>query len=244
MKIDKNSSTPLYIQVGEWIKNQINQRSLKSGDRIPSENEVISILKVSRGTVRKAIDKLMHESILEQIHGKGTYVKNENISHHLEYGLTSFAESLSTQNIPYSTEIVTTRIENASASVSQKLRIPIGSTIFYMERVRTVNDEAIMFIENRINLLICPNIVNVDFTKCSLFNELEKIIAKKIGYSECRYSAKMIGPERAHWLNIHESSPVLHLEQLVYLENDIPIEFGNVWLKSNVNYLGTTLRRT
>lgn len=244
MQINKNSSMPLYIQVEEWIKSQIKQKSLKSGDRIPSENEIMTILQVSRGTVRKAVELLIKQSILEQIQGKGTYVKNKNISYQLGYGLKSFAESLKTQEINFTTEVITQRIEKACELVSEKLQIPLGTEIFYMERVRSVNGEKIMFIENRINLQHCKAIVDVDFTKFSLFDQLELLTRKRIEYSECRYSAKMIGKERAAFLNIEEHDPILHLEQLVFLENNQPIEFGNVWLKSNVNYLGTTLRRS
>jgi len=243
MNINKFSSTPLYVQVKEWIRNQIYRKDLKSGDRIPSENEIMNILSVSRGTVRKAVELLINESVLEQIQGKGTYVKAENISYQLGYGLQSFAESLEMQHVKFTTEVITKRVEKANEYISDKLQIPVNSNIFYMERVRSVNGEKIMFIENRINLSLCPEIEHVDFTKHSLFNELERITQKKIDHSECRYSARVVGKERADILNISDISPVLHLEQLVFFDDGHPIEFGNVWLKSNVNYLGTTLRR-
>lgn len=243
MSINKFSSTPLYVQVKEWIRNQIYRNDLKAGDRIPSENEIMNILSVSRGTVRKAVELLINESVLEQIQGKGTYVKAENISYQLGYGLQSFAESLEMQHVPFTTELITKRVEKANEYISKKLQIPVNADIFYMERVRSVNGERIMFIENRINLSLCPEIQHIDFNKHSLFKELERITGKKIEYSECRYSARVVGKERAEMLKISDIAPVLHLEQLVFLENRAPIEFGNVWLKSNVNYLGTTLRR-
>lgn len=244
MNINKFSSTPLYVQVKEWIRDQIYRNDLKSGDRIPSENEIMKVLSVSRGTVRKAVDLLIKESVLEQIQGKGTYVKKENISYQLGYGLQSFAESLEMQNVNFVTEVITKRIEKSNEYISSKLQIPTNSDIFYMERVRSVNGEKIMFIENRINLALFPQVVDIDFNKYSLFSELESITHQKIKYSECRYSARIVGKERAQILDISETSPVLHLEQTVYLDNDLAVEFGNVWLKSNVNYLGTTLRRT
>lgn len=244
MNINKFSSTPLYVQVKEWIRDQIYRNDLKSGDRIPSENEIMKVLSVSRGTVRKAVDLLIKESVLEQIQGKGTYVKKENISYQLGYGLQSFAESLEMQNVNFVTEVITKRIEKSNEYISSKLQIPANSDIFYMERVRSVNGEKIMFIENRINLALFPQVMDIDFNKYSLFSELERITHQKIKYSECRYSARIVGKERAQMLDISETSPVLHLEQTVYLDNDLAVEFGNVWLKSNVNYLGTTLRRT
>lgn len=51
----------------------------------------MSLLSVSRGTVRKTVELLINESVLEQIQGKGTYVKIENIAYQLGYGLQSLA---------------------------------------------------------------------------------------------------------------------------------------------------------
>ena len=130
MHINKFSSTPLYVQVKEWIRNQIYRKDLKSGDRIPSENEIMNILSVSRGTVRKAVELLINESVLEQIQGKGTYVKAENISYQLGYGLQSFAESLEMQHVKFTTEVITKRVEKANEYISGKLQVPVNSNIF------------------------------------------------------------------------------------------------------------------
>jgi DNA-binding GntR family transcriptional regulator len=100
-----------------------------------------------------------------------------------------------------------------------------------------------MLIENRINMNLCPGIIDIDFNGNNLFPTIERLSKKEIGYSESRYAARIIGNERGHYLEVHEDAPVLHLEQLVHFEDGSPIEFGNVWLKSNKYYLGTILQR-
>ena len=100
-----------------------------------------------------------------------------------------------------------------------------------------------MLIENRINYKKVQGIENTDFMKDSLFKKIEEITRMKISYSESKFAAKIIGEERANLLEINPKSPVLHLSQIVYLENNEPIEFGNVWLKSEKYYLGIMLQR-
>ena len=90
----KDSEIPLYMQVSEWIRENIYKGELGKGDRIPSENQIMEILQVSRGTVKKAVTMLVNEGLLVQVQGKGTFVKKENISYALGEGLLSFAESL------------------------------------------------------------------------------------------------------------------------------------------------------
>jgi len=239
----KNSEVPLYLQVSEWIRGNIYKGDLTTGDRVPSENQIMDMLGVSRGTVKKAVTMLVNEGLLVQVQGKGTYVKSENISYSLGEGLLSFAESLESQHLHFETEVIESRMDTASKLVASRLGIELGAPILYLKRVRSVEGEKVMLIENRINMAHCPGIENVDFNKNNLFPTVERLSGKKIASSESRYAAKIIGAERGHYLEVHEDAPVLHLEQVVYFENSIPLEFGNVWLKSDKYYLGTVLQR-
>ncbi|MBA8867091.1 DNA-binding GntR family transcriptional regulator [Pantoea agglomerans] len=239
----KDSEVPLYLQVSEWIRENIYQGDLTTGDRVPSENQIMDMLGVSRGTVKKAVTMLVNEGMLVQVQGKGTFVKSENISYSLGEGLLSFAESLESQHLHFETEVIESRKDVASKLVASKLGIEVGAPILYLKRVRSVEGEKVMLIENRINISHCPGIEDIDFNSNNLFPTVERLSGKKIASSESRYAAKIIGAERGHYLEVHEDAPVLHLEQIVYFENNIPLEFGNVWLKSDKYYLGTVLQR-
>ena len=239
----KDSEVPLYLQVSEWIRENIYKGDLTTGDRVPSENQIMDMLGVSRGTVKKAVTMLVNEGLLVQVQGKGTFVKSENISYSLGEGLLSFAESLESQHLHFETEVIESRRDVASKLVASKLGIEVGAPILYLKRVRSVEGEKVMLIENRINLAHCPGIEDIDFNNNNLFPTVERLSGKKIASSESRYAAKIIGAERGHYLEVHEDAPVLHLEQIVYFENNVPLEFGNVWLKSDKYYLGTVLQR-
>jgi len=63
-----------YIEIYEWVKQQIESKKLKSGERIYSENELMELFSVSRQTVRQALSKLEYEKAIERRQGSGTYV--------------------------------------------------------------------------------------------------------------------------------------------------------------------------
>ncbi|WP_343553910.1 GntR family transcriptional regulator [Pantoea sp.] len=239
----KDSEVPLYLQVSEWIRENIYKGDLTTGDRVPSENQIMEMLGVSRGTVKKAVTMLVNEGLLVQVQGKGTFVKSENISYSLGEGLLSFAESLESQHLHFETQVIESRLDVASKLVASKLGIEVGAPILYLKRVRSVEGEKVMLIENRINIAYCPGIEAIDFNSNNLFPTIERLSGKKISFSESRYAAKIIGADRGHYLEVHEDAPVLHLEQLVFFQQDMAIEFGNVWLKSDKYYLGTVLQR-
>ena len=69
-----SNQLPVYIQIHDQIKSEIEQGIWKIGDRLPSERELAVKFNVSRMTLRQAIQNLADEGILERKIGSGTYV--------------------------------------------------------------------------------------------------------------------------------------------------------------------------
>ncbi|HQD40677.1 MAG TPA: GntR family transcriptional regulator [Bacillota bacterium] len=66
---------PLYMQIRELLRQEIQKGRWKSGERIPPEMEICKYFNVSRFTVRQAILQLVQEGLLERHAGRGTFIK-------------------------------------------------------------------------------------------------------------------------------------------------------------------------
>ena len=88
--IEKESPFPRYHQVKERIKEAIVLGRHKIGERIPSERKLVELFGVSRITIRKAIEDMVREGILEKEWGIGTIVKStpQLIEKKIKIGLT------------------------------------------------------------------------------------------------------------------------------------------------------------
>lgn len=71
-----NEKKPLYIQIKEYILTEISENRLVVGDMLPPEKDLIEQFKVSRITVRRAMDELEDEGIIARYPGKGTFVSS------------------------------------------------------------------------------------------------------------------------------------------------------------------------
>ncbi len=69
---------PLYRQVKRELQRVIEVGRYGPGDALPSEGAISGALGVSVGTLRKAVDELVHEHLLVRRQGKGTYVALHN----------------------------------------------------------------------------------------------------------------------------------------------------------------------
>lgn len=67
-------------QVVDEILNMITvEKKFKIGDKLPNENELSTILNVSRTTLREAIKVLVSKGVVEIKRGKGTFVLKDEI---------------------------------------------------------------------------------------------------------------------------------------------------------------------
>jgi GntR family transcriptional regulator len=67
--------------VAAWIRAQIEEKRYADG-RLPSEPKLSQLLSVSRGTIRQAIEQLVHEGLLVRRHGVGTFVNEQVLGIH------------------------------------------------------------------------------------------------------------------------------------------------------------------
>ena len=69
-------STKVYEQVMEQIKKMIVDGSLKRGDKLPSERELVERLRVSRTSIREALRSLQIIGLVECKQGEGNYISH------------------------------------------------------------------------------------------------------------------------------------------------------------------------
>ncbi len=77
----KKKSTK-YQELIDYVYNLIDDGTLKSGDRLFSENELSAMFHISRQTVRRAIGELEENGVVKRIRGSGTYIgdnRQENL---------------------------------------------------------------------------------------------------------------------------------------------------------------------
>ena len=76
INIDPAASTPIYKQIINDIRSSIADGSLKSGEQIPSINNLADELSISKDTVKKAYAALRKEGLVDSFHGKGFFISH------------------------------------------------------------------------------------------------------------------------------------------------------------------------
>ncbi len=241
--IDKNNPNPYYRQIADWIRKKIATKEWKVNHQLSSEEELSKELGVSRGTIRRAISDLIKEGILIQIQGKGTFVAEKKVFYPFGQELVSFAESMARNGLNFTTKVLEMKTIRADELIQDKFSIKGNKKVLFLKRIRYVDEEPVIVIENYINIEICPGIDQVDFAKTTLFDSIESLSQQKIGFGKRQFNAIGLDKEKAELLSLSINTPVLFLDQITYLDNMTPVEFSNIWLKSDKYAITSYLHR-
>jgi len=75
LKLDENSTTPLFIQISEIIEDMILDEEFKEEEQIFSTNQLAESFKINPATARKGFNILVDQNIIYKKRGVGMFVK-------------------------------------------------------------------------------------------------------------------------------------------------------------------------
>ncbi|NLK87097.1 MAG: GntR family transcriptional regulator [Clostridiaceae bacterium] len=221
--LDKTHPIPLYYQVKESLLEEIRTRQFKVGDLIPSESELQEKYKVSRITIRRAIQELVQEGLLYTQQGKGTYVSRPKASQELNL-ISSWAETMIALGMHPESKIIKYSQEPAPVNVARLLDIPIGASVYRLERLRYADNEPTCIMTNYLVPAIVPGFLDKGLKCESLYEMLEKNYSIVLSRAEEVVEAKAAKVSEASMLNVKRGFPLLHATRVTYDITDRPVE--------------------
>jgi len=241
--INKDGASALHSQISDWIRVQIASGEWPSNYRVRTEPEFAADLGVSRGTLRRALTTLIHEGLLKQVQGRGTFVTSTLIEPAIAQKLSSLSEDFISQGVDVETKVIASKLIEAPRPLAALLDLMPGQPVLRLVRLRSVPAGAIVLLHNYVRADLAPGIEDVDFTVDSLFGTLEHTYNLRIGSGRRSFSAEGASTEVASALAITVGAPVQYLEQVTYLKDGSAIEYSDVWINSRMLRVTSVLAR-
>jgi GntR family transcriptional regulator len=168
--------SPKYQTISKEIIRRIETGELMAGDKVPSENELIKIYKISNTTARKSLLEVELNGWATRIKGKGTFVLNRSEDKHLTRILgsfhavkESFDENLIKEGFtPRNIILEKTILENGISSNINGRHYIIDGPVLKIHRLRFA-DEILLKDEIRyVSMTICPRMNMMDLEQAFL----------------------------------------------------------------------------
>lgn len=234
--------TPLYYQLKQIVRAEIERGVYRPGDRLPSETEMIQQYGVSRITVRQALSELESEGVIVRKHGKGTFVAEHDIEHELVH-LTDFVEDMELAGLAPSSQIRGIKREAANSIIAKALNVPVGEEVICIDRLRLADNRPIACDTTWLPLRFGLLLPDTELTDKTIYHILETRYGIPIETGVFHISASNATLEQSHLLNVPTGTGLLLIQRISYTTGNIPVYIQDRYYRTDRVSYRVTLRR-
>ena len=155
---------PRYQQVKNFITERIDSGEWDIDQRVPSENELVAELGISRMTVNRALRELTEEGRLRRVQGLGTFVADPRPQVEL-LELRNIADEIRNRGHEHAADVIMLESLIADADAARALRVAEGATVFRSVILHRENGLPIQLENRLVNPALAPDYLSVDFTR-------------------------------------------------------------------------------
>lgn len=222
-QLDYSSPLPLHFQIRSIIKSELTKGLLADRHgKIPTEKKLSERFKVSRITIRAALENLENEGVVNRVRGRGTFI-NANRLEKWTGQLLGFAETIESAGFKPGAQTLEYGIKkNLDSKIKEELQI---ESAWGIKRLRFADNYPIA-VEHR----YFPIDLGLEFEKNNLnklliYKYLEEKLDINLSDGKQTISALNANKDNSELLNISKGSALLFVQRLTCSENGRRIEF-------------------
>jgi GntR family histidine utilization transcriptional repressor len=153
---------PRYQQLKDLIIGRISSGDLQPNERVPSENELVEAMNVSRMTANRALRELNDEGYVERVAGRGTFVSDfRSQSHLLE--VHNIADEIAQRGHTHAGRVLKQSRQRARGEIARALHVTQGTEVFHLLLVHTENETPVQLEDRYVVADFAPDCLEQDF---------------------------------------------------------------------------------
>lgn len=212
---------PAYMAVHDLIKKRIEDGTYPVLEFLPTEPELEKIYKVSRTTIRSAMELLKEEGFVEIKQGRGTMVLDRRTIQDLNK-VTSVTESLRRRGYDVRTKSMYIDLIPVSEKLGKELDLPGDDSITRVQRIQLIDEKPIAIMRNYIPTTLVPGLIQFTNKFSGLYQFLEEHYNLEIDFAHDKIFAKSADFAESEMLNVQPGTALLCIRRICY-RNEEPV---------------------
>ena len=210
--LDYNSSIPLYAQIVTKLQQDIESGMFNKTGRLPTEGELADQYQVSRITIRRAVDELVLQKLVEKKQGKGTFLCAPKMTRRVDSGPISFSEMCAANGLTAHAKILEAGIVTPNSSdIREILNLPEGSPAVRICRLRYAGEKPLV-LEDNFYPLEYAYLLSIDLEKDSTYRYLREEQGIELQRTSMRLSIIRADSKVAKLLQVPKNTPQLEMK--------------------------------
>jgi DNA-binding GntR family transcriptional regulator len=223
INLDRSSPVPLYHQLFQELEGAIGRGDISKGEYLDNELDLAETWRVSRPTVRRAIQELVDAGILVRRRGVGTQVVNAQLRRPVK--LTSLYDDLQMQGRAPKTSIIRLERRKADKEVAKALGISRGDEVVFLERIRFAGRTPLAIMKNYLSIEAAGEITIAQLERSGLY-ELIRANGVRPRIANQVIGAKAASEEEAQILELEAGAPLLTMRRVMQDDLGRTVELG------------------
>jgi GntR family transcriptional regulator len=225
LMLEGDAHLPLYRRLYLTVAKRIANAEWRPGDALPAELDLAKQYGVAPGTIRKAVDALVDDGLIERRHGSGTFIRRPNFDH-MMVRFFLFRDPAGNMIMPES-RIVARAIVTASAEVAANLKMREGDDVIKVTRHRHWEGQArlledIFLPPARFRAILSHTPEEIG---ALLYPAYERLCGQLVCFIEEEISMMDVSPDDAKLLKLGSDDLVVAIERLAKDASGQPIEW-------------------
>ncbi|MEP0924426.1 phosphonate metabolism transcriptional regulator PhnF [Leptolyngbya sp. ST-U4] len=220
-----DDALPLYIQIADKLRGEINSSVYQKGDQLPTEAELSVRFGVNRHTLRRSIEVLRTEGLVRVDRGRGMFVASTPITYALGKRVR-YNDALKAQGLQTSYQTLAITTIPADAKVAKRLALAINTPVVLFERLSLADGQPISVSSSYFPSILFPNLSE----RCQQYHSISKLLQQEYGCDHIRHStrisARIVQPKDARLLELPANAPILLTESINVDQTGRRIEYG------------------
>jgi len=214
---------PLYRQVYDIIVRKVAQGQWRPGESLPSEQALAAELGVSQGTMRKVLDALTAEKLLERRQGKGTFIA-ENTQERALFRFFRMARPGGERLAPTCGE-ETVKVRASRTIEQAKLGIAKGDKVVEINRTRLIDGRPAIREQIALPAALFPGIEKGGQLPNTLYSLYQTEYGINIVSAQEELRAIAATAEDATYLGVAIGEPILLIDRVAVSLQDLKVEW-------------------
>jgi GntR family transcriptional regulator len=219
------SSVPQYIKIADSLINQIESGELAPGSRLPSERLLSELFDVNRLTLRKALSRLESQGLIIRKHGKGNFISEPKIEGQTGQ-LVSFTNGMQRRGLAPGAKVISIEQRPVEASIAEKLNVPVLTPVFYVLRLRMINQEPVMLEQLWVPVNCFPGLEHQDLNNRSVYEIMKTEYGISMTKAQRSLEPVIATEYEAELLGIEVGAPLMLEQRLGFDQHANCVEFG------------------
>jgi GntR family histidine utilization transcriptional repressor len=217
-EIDKAAPEPLYQQIKNTIQHNIKNGDWSAGKKLPSENELVDALGVSRMTIHRALRELTQAGLINRVHGVGSFVA-EIPRHASLIELKDIAIEIEKSGKRHSSKVLSLASVEAKTEISIQMQVQAGRPLYYLNAIHSQDNIPIQLESRYVNPGLMPDFLNQNFSRITATSYL----LKQFRPDEMEHIVRAVMPDglARKTLLIERSEPCLQLSRRTWKKDQV-----------------------